>query len=113
LWIVEDSLSGEGEHVFHFRFHFADGLEISLGSQAIALACDKMTGARLFVVALERNDMPELEPRFTSRDYGERGASVSACWKVQSTVPLILRWAIVPARASEDEEERLRTAFDL
>jgi len=107
LWIVEDSLSGEGEHVFHFRFHFAEGLETSVRAQAIALACDKMTGARLYVVALDSSDAPELEPRFTSRDYGERRASSSACWKIRAKVPLVLRYALVPACASEDEEERL------
>jgi hypothetical protein len=107
LWIIEDSLSGEGEHVFHFRFHFAEGLETSVRAQGIALACDKMTGARLFVVALESSDSPELEPRFMSRDYGERSASHSACWKIRATVPLVLRWAIVPACASENEMERL------
>jgi Heparinase II/III-like protein/Heparinase II/III N-terminus len=113
LWIVEDSLSGEGEHAFHFRFHFADGLETSVPAQGIVRACDKMTGARLYIVALERNDVPELEPHFTSRDYGERSASVAACWKIRATVPLILRWAIVPACASEDEKERLSLLAEL
>jgi hypothetical protein len=113
LWIVEDSLSGAGEHVFHFRFHFAEGLDISVHAQGIALACDKMTGARLYVVALESRDAPELEPRFTSRDYGERSASLSACWKMSATAPLILRWAIVPACASDDEKERLSLIAEL
>lgn len=107
LWIVEDSLSGEGEHVFRFRFHFAEGVEASVRADGIALACDKMTGARLFVVALDANAAPELEPRFTSRDYGAKSASVSACWKIRATVPLVFRWAIVPACASENESERL------
>jgi hypothetical protein len=108
LWIVEDALTGEGEHVFNFRFHFAEGLEVSALSQGIALACDKMTGARLFICALDAEDgAPELEPRFTSRDYGQKSASHSACWKIRATVPLIMRWAIVPACASDDERKRL------
>ena len=107
LWIVEDSLSGEGEHVFRFRFHFAEGVDMSVRADGIALACDKMTGARLFVVALDASAAPEFEPRFTSRDYGARSASVSACWTIRATVPLTLRWAIVPACASENEGERL------
>jgi hypothetical protein len=107
LWIVEDSLAGEGEHVFRFRFHFAEGLETSVRAQGITMACDKMTGARLYVVALDSSDAPELEPRFTSRDYGAKSASVSACWKIRATVPLVRRWAIVPACAGEDEEKRL------
>jgi uncharacterized heparinase superfamily protein len=107
LWIVEDALSGEGEHSFTFRFHFAEGLETSVRAQGIALACDKMTGARLFVVALDGSDAPALEPRFVSRDYGAKRASVSACWKMRATAPLVLRWALVPACAGEAEEERL------
>ena len=107
LWIVEDALSGEGEHSFSFGFHFAEGLETSVRAQGIARACDKMTGARLFVVRLDGNDSPELEPRFVSRDYGAKRASVSACWKIRATVPLTLRFALVPACASEDEKARL------
>jgi hypothetical protein len=107
LWIVEDTLSGEGEHVFRFRFHFAEGLETSVRAKGIVLACDKMTGARLFIAALDVDDAPELEPRFTSRDYGAKSASVSACWTVRSTAPLVRRWAIVPACTSEDENGRL------
>jgi hypothetical protein len=72
-----------------------------------------MTGARLFVVALESSEAPELEPRFTSRDYGERSASLSACWKIRATAPLVLRWAIVPVCASEDEKERLGLIAEL
>jgi hypothetical protein len=113
LWIVEDALSGEGEHSFHFCFHFAEGLETSVRAQGIALACDKMTGARLFIVALDRNDALALEPRFVSRDYGAKRATVSACWKIRATVPLVLRWALVPACASEDEKERLSLIAEL
>lgn len=107
LWLVEDSLSGEGTHDFRFRFHFAEGLETSVRAEGIARVCDKMTNACLFVVALDVEDAPELEPRFTSRDYGAKSASVSACWTIRASVPLVLRWAIVPACASEDESERL------
>jgi hypothetical protein len=107
LWIIEDSLFGEGEHLFCFRFHFADGLETTARSDGAVLAYDKMSGARLFVVSLEANEPPELEPRFASRDYGAKRASVSACWKIRATVPLVRRWALVPVGAGDDEEQRL------
>jgi hypothetical protein len=108
LWIVEDSLSGAGEHLFCFRFHFADGLETNVRADDAVLAYDKLTGARLFVLALDANGTPELEPRFVSRDYGAKSASVSACWMIRARVPLIRRWALVPACASDNESERLR-----
>jgi hypothetical protein len=72
-----------------------------------------MTGARLYVVALDSSDAPELEPRFISRDYGAKSASVSACCKIRATVPLVLRYALVPACASENEEERLSLIAEL
>ncbi len=106
-WIVEDSLTGAGEHVFRFRFHFAENLETSMRAQGIICACDKMTGARLLVAALDLDSEPEFEPRFISRDYGAKSASVAACWTVRDTVPCKFRWAIVPACAGEDETERL------
>jgi hypothetical protein len=106
-WMVEDSLSGEGRHVFRFRFHFATDLETSVRAQGIVRAYDKMTGAQLFIVALDLDEVPEFEPRFMSRDYGAKSASVSACWTVRAAAPCTFRWALVPACAGEDEQERL------
>lgn len=107
LWIVKDTLTGEGEHVFKFRFHFAEGLETSARAQGIALASDRMTGASLFVCALDTVAAPELEPRFTSKDYGAKSSSRSACWEIRARAPLVMCWAIVPVCASDDETERL------
>src|SRR5437764_12437384 len=107
FWIVEDTLSGAGEHLFCFRFHFADGLETNVRPDGAVLAYDKLTGARLFVWALDAEDAPELEPRFVSRDYGAKSASLSACWKIRAGVPLRRRWAIVPVCLSDNEEKRL------
>jgi uncharacterized heparinase superfamily protein len=106
-WLIEDSLSGAGEHVFRFRFHFAGELETSLHAQGIVSACDKMTGARLLVVALDAEDVPLLEPRFMSREYGAKSASVSVCWTVRAAAPCNFRWALVPVCAREDEDKRL------
>jgi hypothetical protein len=107
LWLIEDSLSGAGEHVFRFRFHFAGELETSLRAQGIVSACDKMTGARLLVVALDAEDAPLFEPRFMSREYGAKSASLSVCWTVRAATPCSFRWALVPVCAREDETERL------
>jgi hypothetical protein len=109
LWIIEDSLLGAGSHTFRFRFHLAEGLETSLltGAQEKVRACDKMSGARLFIVALDLGDAPLFEPRFVSRDYGQKSASVTVCWSVSAHAPCNFRWAIVPACAGEDERERL------
>ena len=106
-WLIEDSLSGAGEHVFRFRFHFATELEQSVSAQGIIRACDKMTGAQLFVAALDVDDEPEFEPRFMSHDYGAKSASVAVCWTVSAAASCSFRWLLVPVCAGEDETERL------
>jgi Heparinase II/III-like protein/Heparinase II/III N-terminus len=113
LWIIEDGLTGAGEHHFSFRFHFADDLEIKVRADSTVQACDKMTGARLFVLSLDAGDAPELEPRFISRDYGAKSASLIACWKTRARLPFARRWCLVPVCASDDEEQRLSLAAKL
>lgn len=106
-WAIEDTLAGEGEHIFRFRYHFAEGLELSVGADLIVRACDKITGARLLVVALEDAEPPSLEPRYASRDYGEKHPTIAACWTRRAHAPLVTRWLIVPVCAAEDEGARL------
>jgi hypothetical protein len=107
FWIVEDSLTGRGQHEFRFRFHFAPGLQIEVIPDGKAEALDQITGARLMVVAITFADDPKLEQRFSSSDYGEKKASVSACWTRRGTPPVRIHWAIVPICRNEDEDERL------
>jgi hypothetical protein len=102
-WIIEDALLGAGAHEFRFRFHFADGLDITVRDETCVQALDKSSGARLFVMTLDFDAAPELEPRFVSRDYGAKSASLSACWTLRASSPLMARWAIVPLCAGFDE----------
>jgi Heparinase II/III-like protein/Heparinase II/III N-terminus len=113
-WIIEDTLEGSGEHLFRFRFHMAPGLETSIYADNSVRACDKIKNARLFIVPLNLEERPELEPRFASRDYGAKKPSVSACWTLRrSGAPaLIVRWALVPVCAGEDEDARLKALID-
>jgi hypothetical protein len=107
LWMIEDSLYGAGEHDLSFRFHFAESLELSLEAEGRVRALDKMTGARLFILALDLMDALVFEPHFVSRDYGEKSASASTLWTVHALAPCSFRWALVPACAGEDELKRL------
>jgi hypothetical protein len=108
LWKIEDALSGTGEHLFRFRFHLAEDVESSVHAQGIVRACDKMTGAQLFIVALEMAEgAPEFEPLFRSRDYGAKSATFSVCWTVRAVAPCKFSWALVPVCAGEDVRERL------
>jgi hypothetical protein len=107
LWLIEDNLQGAGEHVFSFRFHLASDVEATIGANGIVAVTSGETGARLLIVPLDFNQLPQLEPRWTSRDYGAKMASISVCWTVRAPAPLNQRWALVPVCANENEVERL------
>ena len=51
---------------------------------------------------------PQIEPQFSSTDYGAKEESVSVCWKMNTTLPFGLRFLLIPICVGEDEEERLR-----
>jgi uncharacterized heparinase superfamily protein len=106
-WLIEDTLTGEGTHGFRFRFHFADRLEITIHDESGVRALSPVTGARLFILALDFREAPALEPRFVSHDYGAKSPSIAACWTRRSTVPLRARWAVVPLCADEEDDEAL------
>ena len=107
-WLIEDEILGKGEHKVAARFHFDAGLEVTLADQNSVMASDQQSGACLFVRALDLDQPAELEPQFTSRHYGSKTPSVSACWTTTTSVPCKLRWAIVPVCAGEDRNERWR-----
>ena len=106
-WLVEDELVGNGEHTIKARFHFDAGLDIERLGENSVVANDKATGARLFICALNVKEQSQFEPQFSSRHYGSKLPSVSACWTIRTTLPRTLRWAILPLHAGENELERL------
>ncbi|MCA1593694.1 MAG: heparinase II/III family protein [Acidobacteria bacterium] len=112
-WLVEDRLTGAGEHIFRFFFHLAPGLEARPRPDATVEVCDRISGARLLVVSLDAPCAATLEARRSSRDYGEKRASQSACWTIRAQTPLVARWALVPVRAGEAEGERLQLVESL
>lgn len=109
-WAISETLTGEGEHVFRTRCHFAEKLEVSIHADKIVRACDKMTGALLVLVPVDEPESAEIEELFASRDYGEKHETRAACWTLHRRVPVSFRWLIVPVRAGEDEMERVELA---
>lgn len=107
LWRITDTLEGTGAHLFRFFFHFAPGTQASVRSAQIVEVCDKMTGARLLICPLNLQETATLEPRWSSRDYGEKRESQAACWTIGAHAPLVVRWVLVPVCAGEEEAERL------
>jgi hypothetical protein len=89
------------------RFHFESGLEINAFDNNSVIANDRMSGARLLVCSLDLEQPAALEAQFTSKHYGAKAASVSACWITKTTLPCKLRWAIIPIPADGDAQGRL------
>jgi hypothetical protein len=106
-WLIEDTIEGAGEHQLAIRFHLASGLEVSPHGADGVLARGRKNGARLFIFALDLNQLPRFEEQFTSRDYGTKEPSQTACWSIKSSLPCKLRWALMPIRLAEADSERL------
>jgi heparinase II/III-like protein len=107
-WLVEDEFQGNGEHTIAARFHFDSGLEVGIHGEGMAVASDPVNGARLFVCPIELDQLPQFEPRYSSKNYGLKVPSVSACWEIRTHLPCKLSWAIVPVCPGENELDRLR-----
>ncbi len=112
-WLIEDEFFGSGEHKVATRFHLDAGLEVTLVDQNSVMAYDAGSRACLLLRSLELDQPAALEAKFTSRQYGSKSESLSACWTAKMNLPGKLRWAIVPVRAGEDPTERLRVLSDL
>jgi hypothetical protein len=106
-WLVEDALLGAGEHRFCFRFHAAPGLEARARAGGLVELRDPVKGIRLIIAALDLREVPALEPRWASRDYGAKEPTTSVCWTARACAPLIVRWALVPIGEGADADERL------
>lgn len=106
-WLVTDAFTGESSHQFDFFFHFAPGLEVTVGEGGSAMAVDPNSSASLIIQPLDLNVSFELQPRFSSINYGEKLPSLAACARLEASVPLTVRWAIIPFLASDDHGSRL------
>ena len=104
-WLIEDDFFGSGEHDIATRFHFDVRLTVERFDERSVVVADE-SGASLIVCSLALEQAVELETQFTSRHYGSKQDSLSAVWKIKKTVPLTLRWAIVPVRRDEDKNDR-------
>jgi hypothetical protein len=109
-WLVEDILTGAGTHDFRFVFHAAPGREIRDDGSHVEII-DTASGARLVVWALDGHEGVVVEPRWSSREYGAKEESAAAVWKIRATVPLRVRWLLLPICAGEDEVARLQLAL--
>lgn len=107
FWLIDDEFTGSGKHRLGTRFHFNAALEVSAYNETAAVARDPNNGSRLLIQPLEPGEVPRFEKQFTSRDYGEKEASLTANWTIDAALPRRLRWLLLPLSANEDERGRL------
>ena len=106
-WLVEDILTGAAVHDLSFLFHAAPGREMRTKGPGVEIL-DRASGARLFVASLEGHARVAVEPRWSSRDYGSKELSAAAVWTLKgASVPLRVRWLLLPVCAGEDAAARL------
>lgn len=109
-WLIEDEITGKGEHKITVRFHLDAGLEVRAFDSNGVIASDVVSGASLLVWPLDLNQPAELEAQFTSRQYGSKLESLSARWTTKISAPdkfHKLRWAVIPVCAGDDAHARL------
>ena len=104
-WLVDDEFTGDGKNDLSIRFHFDAGLEVSSRANQV-VARDESSGARLLISAITLKSEAVLEQQASSREYGERRESVTACWNVTGKHTK-LSWLIVPVSPVENESNRL------
>ena len=89
-WSIEDEFFGDGDHDYEVRFHFAPKLSMTM-TDATVTASDRDVGIR--VSLLDMKTAALLETQASSREYGEKTESITACWHF-SGKPGKLRWKI-------------------
>ena len=112
LWLVEDEFFGTGEHKFTTRFHFDSGIELRNEGEFVQ-GHDPESDHKFFICPLDLSSSAELESQYTSKDYGRKTQSMSACWTSHGSVPAKVRWALVPVCANDDETQRLQVVTEL
>jgi len=88
-WLIEDDFLGHGDHEYEVRFHFAPDIALDKADTSVTAA---VGNSKLMIAALDGGELV-LEMQSSSRDYGEKRESITACWRV-SGQPGKLRWKI-------------------
>lgn len=105
-WLIEDKLTGTGQHKFNFAFHLSPGLEVAdIDRNIISINDDD--GRQLYIRANGIDAKSEIVPAFVSRNYGNKEDSSILTWKVTAAAPFVVRFFIVPASSVENSVSRL------
>lgn len=107
-WLVQDVIHGAGEHQITAAFHFDFGIEVTAQETNLLVACDKASSTRLLIYSFDSLPPAELVAQFSSKHYCSKEPSIAAKWNLETKLPCMLQWAIVPVCSDEDWEQRLK-----
>ena len=96
-WIIEDTFTGEGRHLFEFFFNLDAGLEVRLDDDKRAIASDKNTSLTI-VPTIKQTLDARVEPRWVSPAYGTRMNSSAIIYSLTSEVPLKVSFQLLFSR---------------
>jgi hypothetical protein len=108
-WLIEDRLSGRGTHELRFRFHCSPAMRCEVRDDGIVEVCDG-AGRRLLIAARGIPVRAKVEEQFSSRNYGSKEPSLSACWQTGAAMPYVATFILIPVKPGEDESVRLLAA---
>lgn len=101
FWIIRDTFSGDGRHLFEFFFNFDSGLEVRLEDNLRASA--RGEHATLAVIVVSRHQFEaEVAPRWISPSYGVREPSSAIIYRLNRSAPLENITLLIPYQIGDD-----------
>lgn len=106
FWIIRDTFSGGGSHLFELFFNFDSGLEVRL-EDSLRASARGQRGA-LAVIPVSRHPLEaEVVPRWISPSYGVREPSSAIIYRLNGNAPFENITLLVPYQAGD--ERRVET----
>lgn len=110
-WVIDDDLVGSGEHEFTFTFHVAP--ELSVDEHEGTITIKDAEGRSLLIVPVGINTEAMLDDAFFSPAYGQKIPSYLLKWNVKRTLPLNVKFVLVPCLSDDNRAGRLELAHRL
>jgi hypothetical protein len=101
-WKIEDSFTGEGDHLFEFFFNFDAGLEVSISDDKRAVAASHDSALAVVVLSDRQLDIAE-EERWVSPSYGTRVRSSAIIFRIRASIPCENALLLIPYKLGDEE----------
>jgi hypothetical protein len=106
FWVLTDSFTGEGDHLFEFFFNADAGLEVSVSMNGLGLVASE--DSSLAIVPVSRLGFrAQTSTRWVSPSYGTRVRSSGIIYNLLATVPFESVILLIPFRKGEESRSAL------